>query len=61
MFVNELDKMLDAVQTQEDLDKITKIMASGDVQYVFPVPLKMLLIKYAALVNAFSGHIGCLR
>lgn len=54
MFVNELEKMLDAVQTQEDLDNITKIIASGDVQYVFPVPLKLFLIRYAAVVSRFA-------
>jgi hypothetical protein len=56
---DQLTKSLDAIESPSDLDeikRITEILASGEFSYTYPYPLKMLLIKYAQVIQKVIGN-----
>ncbi len=62
MFVQEYQKLLDAVKNEQDqnkkkilLSQITEELSKGELMYAFPYQMKLLIIDYAKQVQSLHN------
>lgn len=53
MYLYEITRMMDEAKSPEDFERITDVLASGDISYAYPYQLKRFISRYAALVKQY--------
>lgn len=51
IFVQDISKLIDQASTSEDVNRVTELLAGGDIAYAYPYQLKEFIIKYAKFVK----------
>lgn len=53
MYLHEITKMMDDAKSIEDFERITEVVAAGDISYAYPYQLKLFISRYARLVKQY--------